>query len=422
MYKRIVRRDGSVIILAPKSDTKAITFEILYKVGSRQENDKNNGVSHFVEHLMFKGTSRRPNTADIARELDGVGAQYNAFTGKEYTGYYITVNNSHLLMAIDMLSDMLHNSKFDKEEINRERGVIVEEINMYEDNPMMYIEEVFENILFSGTNLGRSIAGPKINIQTISRQALYSYHQKYYYHGNAIIGLAGNFNTKQALKLIDKLFPISRRQARIKNKALPAIKQTKPVIEIIDRNLEQVQLMLGWRTSSVMDKNFLFNQVLSNILGGTMSSRLFLNIRERKGLCYFIRAEVSGYEGFSAFTIHAGLNKEKIYEALQAIKDELNKIKQDGITAEELLQAKENIKGHMILRMESSSAHLNFLISQEAIGKSIKDLDEKLAELDKISLRQVNDLAKKIVDWSQSNLAVIGPFKNKDKFVNILKK
>ncbi|MBT4517035.1 MAG: insulinase family protein [Candidatus Komeilibacteria bacterium] len=422
MYKRIVRRDGSVIILAPKKDTKAITFEVLYKVGSRQENDKNNGVSHFVEHLMFKGTERRPATVDIAKELDGVGAQYNAFTGKEYTGYYVTVNNSHMTMAMDMLADILHNSKFDREEIDRERGVIVEEINMYEDNPMMYIEEVFENILFNGTDLGRSIAGPKVNIQTISRNTLYNYHKKYYYHGNAIIGLAGNFNTTQALKLIDKLFPISKRQARVKNKALPVIKQSAAVVEIINRDLEQVQLMLGFRTSSVVDKDFILNQVMANIFGGTMSSRLFLNIRERQGLCYFIKAGVSGYEGSSAFAIHAGLNKEKIYEALEAIKEELNNLAKDGITKEELAQAKENIKGRMILKMESSSAQLNFLISQEAIGRPIKSLDDKLKELDKISLKQINNLASKIIDWSQSNLAIIGPFKNKNKFVNILSK
>ena len=422
MYKRIVRSDGGVIILAPKKGTKAVTFEVLFKVGSRQENDKNNGVSHFVEHLMFKGTTKRPATADIAKELDGVGAQYNAFTGKEYTGYYITVNNSHMTMAIDMLADMLHNSKFDKEEMNRERGVIVEEINMYEDNPMMYIEEVFESTLFKGSNLGRDVAGPKINIKTISRNALYNYYQKYYYHGNAIIGIAGNFNESQALKLIAKLFLITKRQARVKNKGLINIKQFKPIVEIIDRNLEQVQLMLGWRTSSVTAKDFLFNQLLANILGGTMSSRLFLNIREKKGLCYFIKAEVSGYEGSSALTIHAGLNKEKIYEALEAIKKELNNIAKDGVSVEELYQSKENIKGHMILKMESSSAHLNFLISQEAVGKPLRSLEQKLEELDKITLKQINDLAKQVINWQKSNLAIIGPFKNKNQFVNILTK
>jgi len=422
MYKRIVRRDGSVIILVPKKDTKAVTFEVLYKVGSRQENATNNGVSHFVEHLMFKGTEKRPNTAIIAKELDGVGAEYNAFTGKEYTGYYITVNNAHMSLAMDMLADMLHNSKFDKEEIDRERGVIIEEINMYEDNPLMYIEEVFEDVLFQGTNLGRPIAGPRENIRNISRSSLYNYHKKYYYNGNAIIGVAGNFNESQALKLIDKLFPIASKKSRVKNGAIRVREQKQPVVHIVERNLEQVQLMLGFRTNSISDKDFILNQVLANILGGTMSSRLFLNIRERKGLCYFIKTDINGYEGMSVLMVHAGLNKEKIYEALSAIKEELIHISTEGISEEELLQAKENIKGRMVLKMESSSAHLNFLISQEAVGKPIKSLDQKLKELDKISLKQVNDLAKNIIDWSQSTLTIIGPFKSKSKFVNILKK
>src|SRR3989339_1441105 len=154
MFKRIVRRDGSVIILLPKKETKAVTLEVLYKVGSRCETKSNNGVSHFVEHLMFKGTLRRPNTADISRELDAIGAEYNAFTGKEYTGYYVTADSRHLPLISDILSDMLYNSKFDKEEIDRERGVIIEEINMYEDNPIMYIEDVFEELIFQNTDLG----------------------------------------------------------------------------------------------------------------------------------------------------------------------------------------------------------------------------------------------------------------------------
>lgn len=422
MYKRIVRRDGSVIILAPKKDTKAITFEVLYKVGSRQENDKNNGVSHFVEHLMFKGTERRPNTASIAKELDNVGADYNAFTGKEYTGYYITVNNSHMSLAIDLLSDMLHNSKFDKEEIDRERGVIVEEINMYEDNPIMYIEEVFEDILFKGTSLSKSIAGPRINIKTISRSSLYNYHKKYYYNGNAIIGLAGNFKEDSAIKLINKLFPVVTKQSKVKNNQRLSVSQSQPQVHIVERNLEQVQLMLGFRTNSISDKDFILNQVLANILGGTMSSRLFINIRERKGLCYFIKAEVNGYEGMSSLAVHAGLNKEKIYEALVAIKEELSNFVKNGISPEELSQAKENIKGRMVLKMESSSAYLNFLISQEVVGKPVQGLENKLKELDKIKLSSVNGLAKNIVSWPKSNLVIIGPFKDKIKFINILRK
>ena len=418
MHKRIVRKDGSVIILLPQKETKAITFEVLYKVGSRQENDKNNGASHFVEHLMFKGTDKRPDTATISRELDGIGAEYNAFTGKDHTGYYIKADSSHFPLAVEMLSDMLHNSKFDKAEVDRERGVIIEEINMYEDNPLMYIEDVFENLLYQGTNLGRLIAGPRENIRNITRNSLYNYYQKYYYAGNSVIAVAGNFKEAQVLKLIGKFFPVIKKKARVKNSQTKMTKQVAPRVTILSRNdLEQVQLTLGFRSVAKNDPKFLVSQVLSN-----MSSRLFLQIRERRGLCYFIRASATGYEDISSFAISAGLNKEKIYEALQAIKDELNKVKDDGITAAELKHAKDNMRGRLILRLEDINTHLNFISGQELLGKKIKDLEQVLKDLDKITLKQINDLAKQIISWPESNLAIIGPFSNKNKFLQILKK
>jgi predicted Zn-dependent peptidase len=421
MHKRIIRKDGSVIILLPKKETQAVTFEVLYKVGSRQENAKNNGASHFVEHLMFKGTDKRPDTATISKELDGVGADYNAFTGKDHTGYYIKADNSHFPMAVELLADILHNSKFDKTEIDRERGVIIEEINMYEDNPLMYIEDVFESLLYQDTKLGQMIAGPRDNIRNITRSSLYNYYQKYYYSGNTVIAIAGNFKENQALKLVNKFFPVIKKQARVKNAAVKVAKQNLPQVTILSRNLEQVQLMLGFRSVAKNDPKFLISQVLANIFGGTMSSRLFLQIRECRGLCYFIKAAASGYEDISSFTVHAGLNKEKIYEALEAIKDELNKFKDQGISKEELIQAKQNIRGRLILKLEDSNTHLNFIASQELLGQKIKDLDKILIDLDKITLKQVNDLAKQIISWPESNLAIIGPFENKNKFLKILK-
>ncbi|MFA5126742.1 MAG: pitrilysin family protein [Patescibacteria group bacterium] len=421
MFKRILRRDGSVILLVPKKDTQAITVEILYKIGSRQEVPANNGVSHFIEHLMFKGTDKRPHTVDIAKELDSVGAEYNAFTGKEYTGYYVMADNSHAFLAVDILSDMLHASKFDAKEMDRERGVIVEEINMYEDNPAMFIDEVFENLLFTGSALGRPIAGPRQVIQTISRQALYNYYRRYYYGGNTVIGVAGNFSEAKILRLIDKFFPSRIRHKRLAIRPIPKTRQNKAAIELIKRDLEQVQLMLGWRGVPGTDKRFLALQVLGNILGGTMSSRLFLQIRERMGLCYFIRAEVNGYEDTGYFAVHAGLNKDKIYEALQAIKAELDLIKNKGVDPVELKKAKDNIRGHLILRLESATNYLNFLAAQEIWGQRIKDLKQTLAELDRITLAQVNQLAKELVKWPQSNLAIIGPFAQRKEFLKILK-
>jgi predicted Zn-dependent peptidase len=287
----------------------------------------------------------------------------------------------------------------------------------------MYIEDVFENLLYQGTNLGRLIAGPRENIRNITRNSLYNYYQKYYYAGNSVIAVAGNFKEAQVLKLIGKFFPVIKKKARVKNSQTKMTKQVAPRVTILSRNdLEQVQLTLGFRSVAKNDPKFLVSQVLSNILGGNMSSRLFLQIRERRGLCYFIRASATGYEDISSFAISAGLNKEKIYEALQAIKDELNKVKDDGITAAELKHAKDNMRGRLILRLEDINTHLNFISGQELLGKKIKDLEQVLKDLDKITLKQINDLAKQIISWPESNLAIIGPFSNKNKFLQILKK
>ncbi len=371
---------------------------------------------------MFKGTAKRPSTMDISKELDGVGADYNAFTGKDHTGYYIKADSRHLSLAIEMLSDMLHNSKFDPEEVNRERGVIIEEIKMYEENPLMHIEDVFESLIFKDTVLGREIAGPKINIKNISRDALYNYYQKYYYSGNLVLSLAGNFKTKEAVALINHFFPVKKSKKRVKISPVKKSLQKSSQVQIVNRPLEQVQMMLGWTSVSKKDKKFLALQMLANILGGNMSSRLFLQIRERRGLCYSIRASVNGYEDISNFAISAGLNKDKIEEAIQAIREEIDKIKNEGISAEELAQAKENIRGRLILRLENPSAYLAFLSDQELFGQKPKTLEELLQEVDKITLKQVNQIAKDIFVMSQSNLALIGPFADKKKFLSLLNK
>jgi predicted Zn-dependent peptidase len=250
---------------------------------------------------------------------------------------------------------------------------------------------------------------------------LYQYYQNNYYNGNAVIGVAGNFSEAKLQTLLKKYFPVTKRQARNKIEKVTDFVQGQPRIKLINRNLEQVQLIMGFRSIPSTDKRFLALQVLGNILGGTMSSRLFLQIRERMGLCYFIKAEIGGYEDISSFAIHSGLNKDKIYEALTMIKAELDRFKNAGITEEELKKAKNNIRGRLILRLESSTSYLNFLAAQELWNQNIKDLPATLTALDKITLKQVNALAKDLINWQKSNLAIIGPFEAEDKFLKILK-
>lgn len=420
MFKRIQRPDGSVIILAPKKDTKAVTFQVLYKVGSRNEGPSINGASHFVEHLMFKGTKKRPNTKIISRELDGIGAMYNAFTGKDHTGYYIKADATHLELAIDVLSDMLRHSIFDPKEVEKERGVIIEEINMYEDNPMMHIEDMFEELVYKGTPLARPIAGPREVIKKVSRDSLHNYKQKFYYPGNMVLGLAGAFDEVKAERLLKRYLPIEK---KLTNKFLnprAKFKQNSPRVKIAVKNVEQVQAILGFPGLHLRHKDLPALMVLANILGGNMSSRLFINVRERQGLCYSIRASADSNEDLGTFYVASGLDKKRLIPALELIKSELNRIKKIPVTSEELKRAKENIRGTSILRLESASTYLAYLQTQELLLNKIETLEEKLAKIQQVTRADVLRVAKHLIRWRQSNLAIIGPYKNNRQFIKLL--
>ena len=419
MYKRIVRDDGSIVILVPSQESKSVTWDIMFKVGSRQERKSINGVSHFIEHLMFKGTKKRPTTKTLSKELDAVGAEYNAFTGKDSTSYYIMTDADHIELGVDMLSDMLRNSKFEKKEMERERGVIVEELNMYRDNPMMRIDEIFESVIFKGAPLGWEIGGPRSVIKTVPHEALLRFKDAYYYPGNMVLGLAGHFDEKKALKLINRYFPVRTKKSKAQVKPFH-FHQTKPTATLEYKETDQVQLMLGFPGYAHRHRNMNALTLLSIIMGGTMSSRLFINIRERKGLAYVVRSAAEAYEDTGYFAVHAGLDKGRIYEALAAIRDELVLVARKGVTREALKRAKDNLRGKLILKFEKPSTYLSYLMSQELLTNRIDNLEEKLEQFRSVTLEDVNRVARGIIRWPVVNLALIGPYKNKQKFLKVL--
>ncbi len=421
MYKKFVRKDGSVVILAPKQDTKAVTVQVMYKVGSRQETAALSGSSHFVEHLMFKGTKKRPSTLAISKELDSIGAQYNAFTSKDRTAYYVKSDSGHITLAMDMLSDMLRHSVFDPAEVKKERGVIIEEMKMYEDNPLMHIEDVYEALLFQGTVLGRDIIGNRKTIGgSVSRDMLYAYKKRWYYPGNMIIGIAGALDEKQAMALADKYFPLER-STKAKAK-IPAIKldQTKPQIKIVQRETEQVQIALGFPGLRSQHPQLPALSVLSTILGGNMSSRLFINIREKQGLCYFVRAGAETYEDVGTLYVRSGLDKSRLVPALKLIKKELDRMVNSLVSVEELHRAKEYLKGTTILNLEDQGSYLYFLQSQELLHSKIETEDQKLAKIEAVTREDVRKVAQALIRWNRSNLAIIGPFTSDQEFLKIL--
>lgn len=419
-YTRIVLPNQSRLITVPKLDTQAATLLVMARVGSRYETRRINGVSHFVEHLMFKGTRKRPTTLDLSKELDGIGAEYNAFTGKDYTGYYIKADTRHVALAVDVLSDMLIHSKFAAAEIEREKGVIVEEINMYEDNPIMYVEELLEEMMFGGNQLGWSIAGTRDTVRGLSRSDLAGYRDKYYQGTNITIGLAGKF-TDRDVKLIEKKFNFPR-SAKTNTFAPIKLTQSQARGTVQFKETEQVQLALGFPAYSYTDPRLNALRLLSVILGGNMSSRLFVTVRERNGLAYYIRSSLSLYQDTGAVVIQAGLDKSRLEQAIKLIMTELQKIAQRGVTADELSRAKEYIAGSTALNLEDSSNVVQWYVQQDVLTDRIVTAPERLASIMKVNTSAIQRVARDVFVARRANLALIGPFKDVDPFVRILAK
>jgi len=415
LYKLITLKNKAKLILSPRQETKAVTVLVIFKIGSRYEAKKENGLSHFVEHMMYKGTKKRPNTIDISRELDSVGAEFNAFTSKDYTGYYIKIQYKKLELALDILSDILFNSKFKKEEFEREKNVIIEEINMYEDNPLMHMEEYFEQVIYGSTPLGRFIAGPKENIQSFKRKDLVSFKNKFYHPKNMYIGVAGRFSENKIKKLTEKYFSSKTSKSLGKFKKYNH-QQKKRKVKINYKETDQVQMALGFPAFSYFHKDLYVLYLLGIILGGSMSSRLFINIRERKGLCYFIRSTPNIYEDTGNLFIQAGLDKKRIFQALELIWQELKNLKNKGVKSKELKKAKEFLKGKMILSMEDSSQLASYYTKQLVLTGKLESPEEKVKKIEKVKVKDIKRIARKIIKKNRLNLAIIGPFKNKVRF------
>jgi predicted Zn-dependent peptidase len=412
--------NGCRLIVAPMQDTKTFTILVLFKVGSRYETKDINGISHYIEHLMFKGTKKRPNTLSISKELDSYGAEYNAFTGKDYTGYYVKINAEKKEKAMEILSDMLNNSKFDEKELNRERNVIIEEIHMYRDNPMMHIEDMIEMEIFHGSPLGWSIAGDEASMGKIGRAEIVKFFKEQYIPKNTVVIMAGNMNGADPQALAEKFFGVSKSGATASNfDKFPGKFSQKIKIEYKDTG--QFQLAMAFPGLKYKDPQMLALNLLCNILGGTMSSRLFIKVRERKGLAYFVRAENSPYEDTGATIIRAGLNKGNLGLAVKTILAELADLKKKGVTAKELARAKDNMKGGTILSLEESSEIAGWLGRQELLKNEILTLEEMFARLDKVTAEDILALANKIFNVSKMSVALIGPMKDEGELKKLLK-
>ncbi len=412
--------NGLRVLIVPQEHVKSATCLILVGTGSRYETREINGISHFLEHMFFKGTKSRPTAQEISTLIDSLGAEYNAFTGKEETGYYVKAASEHLETMIDILSDMLQNSLFAKEEVEREKGVIAEEINMYEDTPARKIGDIYENLLFGDHPLGWDIAGRKEVIKGLDRQEFINYMDNHYTPENMVFVVSGGVEEKKTLALVKKYAgKIQKRQAQT---FLPyQEKQTKPALKVQFKSTDQAHLYLGFRTYPINHPDKYILDVLATILGGGMSSRMFINVRERKGLAYYIQSSSEQYLDSGTLYTRAGVDLNRIDDAIKVILEEYQKFIATPVGKKELKKAKDYTKGKLILELEDSRAVANFVGNQELLERKILDEEQILAEIEKVTIEDLDRVSKDIMKPEKMNLAVIGPFKEEARFAKLLK-
>ncbi len=409
MYKKVKLKNKANLYLVEHDCSQSITILVVYPVGSRYESKDLNGVSHYIEHMMFKGTKKRKNTLALTREIDRLGAMYNAFTGKEYTGYYIKIDKKYFEKAVDILSDMLFNSRFDPAKMEREKGVIIEEIRMYNDNPLFNIENIFEDLLYNGSALGRDIAGKVENVAKFNRERVMRFKNQHYLPANMTIVAAGNIDDRVE-QLIRRYFG-GKKNEKVADKRFAPYKlgggKKRQRLVVEKKKTDQAQVMLGFPAFAHGHKFNPALTVLNTVLGGSMSSRLFIQIRERRGLAYMVRSGVEKFRDTGYVYVRMGLESRNINQAIEVVYSEIAKIARFGVGKTELKDAKTHIRGSLVLSLEDSSAQAGWYAKEALFQTEIKSPEQKIAQIEQVENDQIKSAAK-IFNPRVMRLAVIG--------------
>lgn len=420
MYKKTTLKNGLRIITIPMKNTQTATVLVLVGTGSKYETKDINGISHFLEHMFFKGTKKRPSALKLNEPLDKIGGHYNAFTGEELTGYWAKVDFKHLDVALNWVSDIYLNSKLEEKEIKREKGVIIEEINMYLDIPMKYIWDLWEELLYGDQPAGWPALGKKENIIKLKREQFLKYLKDHYSAKNTIICVAGNINSGLVEEKIKKYFKTIK-SSTPKSKSRVIQKQERPQALIHFKKTDQAHLCLGVRGYNLFHPQRYAQKMLATLLGGFMSSRLWISIRERKGLAYYIQTVSSTTTDTGDLVTSAGVDNKKVEETIKLILKEYRSLKRKKIKKEELEKIKNYLKGSLALSLESSDAQASFYTNQELLEGKILTPKQIYAKIDKVTENDILKVAQDIFQPQKLNLALIGPFKNKSKFQKLLK-
>ena len=419
-FKKKVLPNGLRMLAVPMADNPTVTVLVLVETGSKYESKDKNGLSHFLEHMCFKGTTTRPNTSDLAKELDTLGCEFGAFTGQEFTGYYAKGKASDFPKLIDIISDLYLNPLLKEDEIEKEKGVIVDEINMYDDMPMQKVHEVWMDLLYGDQPAGWAITGPRDVVRGMSRKDFVAYRKAHYVASATTVIVSGNVDASTAFKSIAKSFKgIAENKKGGKKKTRDM--QSVPQVALHHKETDQTHFILGVRSFPIYDKRNPILSVLGGVLGSGMSSRLFRKIRDEMGVGYYVRAGNSTSTDSGYFAVSAGVANDRLGEVLRAVINELNDLKTNLVSSEELSKVKEHIIGMMYLGLESSDDLAEYYGTQEVMRREMRTPKEKEKIIRAVTAEDVRKMARKIFVEKNLNLALVGPSKDDASLQALLK-
>jgi predicted Zn-dependent peptidase len=410
--------NGLRVVTAPMPQAKSVACFIMLAAGSRYETRETNGIAHFAEHMFFKGTEKRPTARQIAGEIDSIGGEFNAFTSKEYTGYYVKCATEHRDVALDVLVDMLRHSKFDPEEIEREKGVIVEEMNMYYDTPRDYVDGVYDELLYGDTPLGWDIIGRKETVRAAARDTFLAYLDRWYRAPRMVAGLAGNLGDGLFDRLEALLGDVPNGST---GEPSPVEwRQQAPQVKLHTKQSDQAHIRVGVHSYPLVHPDRYALAMLATVLGGGMSSRLFTEVRERRGLAYYVHGHQQGYTDTGTLFAQGGVDIQRIDDAVRTVVQEFGRIAAEPIEPDELEKARNFAKGRLVLSLEDPKGMILFGLRNEVLEGTLREPEEVLAGLDAVTIEDVQRVAQDIIREDRLNFALIGPFDDPARFEKLL--
>jgi predicted Zn-dependent peptidase len=417
MFERNTLDNGLRVLTANLPHAQSVAVLVMLAAGSRYESAESSGIAHFSEHMFFKGTERRPSAKEIAGAIDAIGGEFNAFTGKEYTTFYVKCAAEHRDVALDVLVDMIRNARFEPEEIEREKGVIIEEMNMYYDTPRDFIGGVYESLLWGDQPLGRDIIGTKETIRDATRDTFMDYLGRWYKPSRMVLGVAGRIGDgllERAQELLGDLEDAETGEPE------PTTPHTNGRVSVHTKQSEQAHITLGVHSVPLDHPDRYAIQLLATVLGGGMSSRLFSEVRERRGLAYYVYGLNHSYTDAGTLYSQAGVDIARIDDAVATIAAELRKVAEEPLPAEELEKARNFAKGRFVLQLESPQGLALFGLRREVLERQLPDPEEVLRGIDSVTSEDVARVASDLIATDRLRLAAIGPFDDASRFEALL--